>query len=402
MNLAFTLAWRNLWRNKRRTGITVASVLMAVLLSTVMGSMQQGQYDQMIDNTVGTFTGHLQIQAEGYLDEPTLDRSMDQIELPANSEIRAVVPRLETYALASGDARSKPAMVVGIDIEAERQLSAPQSKLVEGRYFEGGEERGVLVAQGLAGALNIALGDSLILLGSGYQGQSAFGLYPVVGILKLGVPELNAAMVYMPLEAAQEFTAAYGRVTTISVLLYHPARMSRVAQELQAELPAGLVALDWPVLMPELVQAIQADRGSSYIILMILYMVVGFGILGTVIMMTAERKYELGVMLAIGTSRWLLMRMLILEMAFITLLGTLIGMVVSLPILLYYYWNPLEFTGQMAEAILEYGMEPFIRFSLDPMIPLVQGAVILMLTALISVQPVLHMRKLDAVLSMRK
>jgi ABC-type lipoprotein release transport system permease subunit len=186
------------------------------------------------------------------------------------------------------------------------------------------------------------------------------------------------------------------------VLLHHPAKMAEVARDLQSELPDGLVALDWPVLMPELVQAIQADRGSSYIILMILYMVVGFGILGTVVMMTAERKYELGVMLSIGTSRGLLMRMMILEMAFITLLGTLIGMVASLPILLYFHWNPLEFTGEMAEAILEYGMEPFIRFSLDPMIPLIQGAVILMLTALISLQPVIHMRKLDAVSSMRK
>jgi ABC-type lipoprotein release transport system permease subunit len=402
MRLALTLAWRNLWRNTRRTGITTASVVMAVVLSTVMGSMQQGQYDQMIDNTVGAFTGHLQIQAEGYLDEPTLDRSMDHVEVPAHSEIRAVVPRLDTYALASGEARSRAAMVVGIDIEAERDLSAPHAKLVQGRYFDDGAERGVLVAQGLADALDLALGDSLILLGSGYQGQSAFGLYPVVGILQFGVPELNLSMVYLPLEAAQEFTAAYGRVTTISVLLHHPAKMAKVARDIQSELPDGLVALDWPVLMPELVQAIQADRGSSYIILMILYMVVGFGILGTVVMMTAERKYELGVMLSIGTSRGLLMRMLILEMAFITMMGTVIGIVLSLPVLLWYHWNPLEFKGEMADAIMEYGMEPFIRFSLDPAIPLIQGAVILVLTALISLQPVIHMRKLDAVSSMRR
>lgn len=402
MSLAFTLAWRNLWRNTRRTGITMASVVMAVVLSTVMGSMQQGQYDQMIDNTVGTFTGHLQIQAEGYLDEPTLDRSMDHVEVPRHPEVRVVVPRLDTYALASGEARSKPAMVVGIDIDAERDLSAPHTKLVEGRYFDDGAERGVLVAQGLAQALGIALGDSLVMLGSGYQGQSAFGLYPVIGILKFGVPELNSAMVYMPLDAAQEFTAAYGRVTSLSVLLHHPARMSRVAEELRSELPDGLVALDWPRLMPELVQAIQADRGSSYIILMILYMVVGFGILGTVIMMTAERTFELGVMLSIGTSRGLLMRMIILEMAFITILGTVLGILLSLPVLLWYHWNPLEFTGQMADAVLEYGMEPFIRFSLDPMIPLVQGGIILLLTALISLQPLIHMRRLDAVTSMRK
>ncbi|HBQ58304.1 MAG TPA: ABC transporter permease, partial [Balneolaceae bacterium] len=60
--LYLKLAWRNIWRNKRRTLITMASVVMAVLLSSVMSSMQQGQYDQMIENTVGSFTGHLQVQ----------------------------------------------------------------------------------------------------------------------------------------------------------------------------------------------------------------------------------------------------------------------------------------------------------------------------------------------------
>ncbi len=399
--LSLKLAWRNLWRNKRRTGITMASVVMAVVLSTVMGSMQQGQYDQMIDNTVGAFAGHIQIQADGFRDEPTLDNGFESIDIPAHSDIKAIVPRLDTYALAAGAQRSKAAMVLGIDIDAERELSAPHKKVVEGEYFESNAQNGLLIAAGLADFLNVSLGDTLALLGSGYQGQSANGLFPIIGILKFGIPEMNQSMVYLPLTTAQEFTAAYGRLTTISIVLHQPKRIERVTESLNASLPDGLIALDWPELMPELVQAIQADRGSSFIVLMILYMVVGFGIFGTVLMMTAERRYELGVMLSIGTSRARLMGMLILEMSFITFIGTAMGILLSLPILVWFHLNPLRFSGEMAEAIIEYGMEPFIRFSLDPVIPFIQGFIILVVTLIISIQPVLHVRHLNAIRAMR-
>jgi ABC-type lipoprotein release transport system permease subunit len=59
----------------------------------------------------------------------------------------------------------------------------------------------------------------------------------------------------------------------------------------------------WQEMMPELVQAIQADSAGGQIMLFILYMVITFGMFGTVFMMTAERKYEFGVLISIGMRR---------------------------------------------------------------------------------------------------
>lgn len=130
------LAWRNIWRNRRRTFITMASIVMAVVLSAVMSSMQQGQYDQMIDNSVGSFTGHIQIQAPDYFDEPMLDHSLEiDDELLASisdvKNVRAVIPRIDSYALAGGVEKTRPALVMGIDIESEKVLSKPHDKMVE-------------------------------------------------------------------------------------------------------------------------------------------------------------------------------------------------------------------------------------------------------------------------------
>lgn len=404
--LYLKMAWRNIWRNKRRTFITMMSVVMAVLLSSIMRSMQEGQYDQMIDNTVGTFVGHLQVQANDYYDEPTLNNSFEASDtfLARFGEVegvKAVIPRIESYALAAGHERSKAAMVVGIDVVAERSLSKPQSKIVKGTYFQENTDPQVLISEGLGDFLNMEVGDTLVLIGQGYHGMSAASAYPIRGIMKFGIPDLNKGMVYLPLGTAQDFYGAYGQLTAAVILLQDTEQLQENMEEIHEMLAENLVVLSWQKLMPELVQAIQADKGSGYILFLILYMVVGFGIFGTILMMTAERKFEFGVMIAIGTAKYRMVLILILEMIFITFAGALSGMILSLPFIYYFHFNPLEFTGEAARAIEEYGMEPFIQFSTDPTILLNQGIIILIITMVISLYPVLHMHKLKPVEAMR-
>jgi ABC-type lipoprotein release transport system permease subunit len=404
--LYLKMAWRNIWRNKRRTLITMASIVMAVLLSSVMSSMQEGQYNQMIDNTVGSFSGHIQIQEARYKEEPTLDHSLaiDSSlirDLQENEKIDEIIPRIDSYGLAGGYHKTKAAMVLGIDIETEKALSKPDQKIEKGEYFTSNEEHAVLVSEGLADFIDVQVGDSLVLISSGYHGASAADLIPIKGIVKFGIPDMNNGLVYMPLGTAQQFFGAYDRVTSIAILAHDAKEIDKIVSNLKASLPEDEAVYGWQELMPELVQAIEADRGSGRIVLLVLYMVVGFGILGTVLMMTAERKFEFGVLLAIGTSRLIITITLILEMAAITILGTLAGILGSLPINYYFHLNPLEFTGQAAAAIEEYGMEPFIQFSMAPEIIFNQAFVIFVLTLLISLYPLIHTKRLNPVEAMR-
>lgn len=404
--LYLILSWRNIWRSKRRTLITMSSVIMAVLLVSVMSSMQQGQYDQMIENTVGSNTGHLQIHAQGYWEEPTLNNSfvIDSTllnNLEKHPGVASVVPRLDSYTLAAGTNRSRAALVMGIDIEAEKKLSAPDEKVVRGTYFKSMEDSSALVAAGVADYLNVTVGDTLVLLGQGFRGMSAAGAYPIRGILEFGIREVNNSLIYLPLPVASEFFATGDRLTALALLVHNPEEVFSLTNELRQELPNDYEVMPWQELSPELVQAIQADYGSSLIIQLILYMVVGFGIFGTVLMMTAERRYELGVLIAIGTSRSRIAFILWLEMAFITLAGTLLGILGSIPFIYYFHIFPLQFSGTAAEAIEEFGMEPFIRFSIDPSIFLTQGTIILVITLLIGLYPLWYASKLQPVNAMR-
>lgn len=398
--LFIRLAWRNLWRNKRRTFITTFSVMLAVMLSALTRSMQLGSYDNMIKNTAGTFSGYIQIHTKGYWNDKTLNNSLQESDslnsaIMKHSGVEYIVPRLDSYVLAAGAKTSRAAMVVGIDPKEESHLSNPIKRLTKGNILTSANENGVVIADGLAQQLNVGLHDTLVLLGQGYHGTSAVGKYPIVGLVHLPQPDFNRVLVYMPIKQAQYFFGASGRVTALALILDKTDIVKDLTKSLKKELPDKYEVMSWQQMMPELVQAIEADNNGGIIMLLVLYMIVGFGILGTVLMMTAERRYELGVMLAVGMRRMRLGLTLLTETISMSLLGTFLGIVASLPIMWYFHLNPIYLYGSVAKGIESYGMEPILPFSVDPSILYSQAFIVFAMALLVSLYPLWYTYKLN-------
>ena len=131
------LAWRNIWRNKRRTIITIVSIVFAVILSSTMRSLQLGSYDRMIDNSVRFYTGYIQVHKLGYWDDQVLNNAFRpqgglQNQIESLEDVEAAVPRLESFALASYETRTRGAMIIGMDPEKESHLTGVEKKITEG------------------------------------------------------------------------------------------------------------------------------------------------------------------------------------------------------------------------------------------------------------------------------
>lgn len=405
--LYLSMAWRNIWRNRRRTLITMLSIVVAVFLSAVMRSMQEGQYAMMIEGSVGKFLGYIQIHDQGYWDDQTLDHALNYSDslntlLQEHELIDHIVPRLDSYALAAGEEQSRPALVLGIDIESEKYLSEPENRLQNGSYFQSNSESSVLIGKEMFSRLNVEVGDSLVLIGQGFRAMSATGIYRIAGSVSFPDPQLNKSLVIMPIQTAQAFLGAEGYVTSLVLV---PNKISNI-EMIRDDIRAGLSSDDyevmsWKEMVPELIQGIQADRGSGMIIILILYMVVGFGILGTVLMMINERRYEFGVMIAVGTPRRTIAITLAIEMLFLALIASAIGIVFSFLISWYFNLNPIELTGNMAEVMETYSMDPYLPFSLSPSIFINQAVIIFLITLAFSFFPLLRASQLRPVKAMR-
>ncbi|MEQ8518421.1 MAG: FtsX-like permease family protein [Cytophagales bacterium] len=391
MMLYLKLAWRNIWRNKRRTAITLASIFFAVILSSLMMSMKEGTYDNMIKTTAGDFTGFLQVHSKDYWDEKTIDYSFEPDDSLLNilkqfSDNDIFLPRLESFALSATREMTKGAMVIGIDPELERQYSQLDQRLSSGEYFNN-EDRSILIGNGLADYLELKPNDTLILLGQGFQGVSAAGKYPVKGIVKFGSPELSKQLVFLPLNEAQRLFGAENLINNLVIKTETASRGVALAQVLKSEISEEYEIMHWKELFPELVDMIKTDRVEGYVFMFILYMVISFGIFGTMLMMMAERRHEFGVLIAVGMKRVKLALVVFIEVFIISVFGSIIGIIGAFPVSYYFVIFPIRYGEEVAKMAEEYGMEPVLYASMDPAIFIQQAVVIAIVAIIIGIYP---------------
>ncbi|OFX24375.1 MAG: hypothetical protein A2041_09925 [Bacteroidetes bacterium GWA2_31_9b] len=392
------LAWRNLWRNKRRTLITVASIFFGVIISTLMNSMQDGTYANMIDMMVKLSSGYIQVQNPEFKDNKSINNvfspTQDQFQkITEIKEVTTVTQRLESFALLSSGPNTRGGAVIGFEPENDKQTSNLQNWISRGEFIEKGD-KGVLVTFNVAKHLNLSVNDTIVLISQGYHGVTAAGKYPIKGILTFSTPQMNNIGVFMDLQNAQQLFSAEGMITSILIMVDDYTNVLSAQHKISEIANGSLAVLNWKELNPELVQYIESDKYSAYLMLGILYIVIGFGIFGTIIMMVAERKRELGVMVAVGMQKYKLGTVLFYETILIGLVGVLAGFVVSVPIILFLVQNPITLPAEMAEIYAQYGFDPYLFFGTAPNVFINQVLTVLIITLVVSLYPIFKVKNL--------
>lgn len=399
------IAWRNLWRKPWRTVITSGSIFFGVLLSAFMTSMQYGSYEAMVSNVVQFYSGYMQVFTEEYHENKTINNTFvlndSLISILDNEKnITHYTSRLEYFSLASSDELTKGSIVIGVDPEGENKVTGLEKWVREGSYFNN-DDRGILVAKELAKYLKVGVGDTIVLYGQGFHGVMAAGVYPVVGILEFPSPELNKQFIYMTLQASQELFSAPGRLSSLVIMVGDNYQLPSALRHLKKDIKPPFMVMSWQELQPELVQMIDADNAGGLFMKSLLYIIITFGILGTILMMISERKRELGVMIAIGMQRARLGTILFFETIFIGLIGAVAGILISIPITYWYYLNPIPLSGDTAKTMVDMGIEPLMYFSVQPDVYYVQAIIVFFITMLISIYPMIKSFTLNITSALR-
>ena len=406
MKSILKLAWRNVWRNKRRTLITVASIMFALFFAIIMRGFQTGSYSKMKENAIESYSGYLQIHKKGYWDDKKIDNvfriDTNIIEkLSQDPSVKNIIPRLESFALASSGASTKGVAIMGISPEKENELTQINSYLTEGEYLLE-DEKAILVAEGLANFLQIKVRDTLVLFSSGYHGETAAGLYPVKGILKLPTPEMNRGTVYLPIKEAQSFFSTEDQLTALVFDLHDIDDVAYVENLAKNNLDSDeYEVMGWEIMNKELLQMIESDNAGGVIMVAILYMVIAFGIFGTVLMMTNERMREFSVMISIGMQKRKLAFVVIVELFLLTLLAVIAGIAISLPVMIYFVYNPIRFTGEALDAMKDFNFEPVMPISMEPQIFVLQAVSISIISLIAMSYPTIKIMSLDVVKGLR-
>jgi ABC-type lipoprotein release transport system permease subunit len=409
------LAWRNVWRNPRRTALSVAATVFAVFLVILSVGMASGVHEKIIEDAVRLASGHVALSGKGYRHSMTLEQFLPwdgRIEQAVENTpgVRAWAPRISSFALISIEDRSQGGMVIGVSPEQERKVTTFAEKVVEGRFLTSTANptaHEVVLGRKLADRLGAELGDEVLLYGVAYSLETAYELFEVVGTMALPDPRLEKNLALIHIDAARDFYVYEDRITEVAILAENADESDALLAELERTLATSFAEDEleletYAQMMPEVVQLILIDDAGMYITLIILVVVVGFGILNTILMAILERARELGVVLALGLKPMALFRMVYVESMLLAGLGLVIGLSLALPLLAWLQGIEIPLSGDTAQGTAElFGMQAVMTFKLEPSNPILSTLTILFVAALAALYPAIKASRAHPVDALR-
>lgn len=192
-------------------------------------------------------------------------------------------------------------------------------KIIEGRMLSKADHRAIMLGTILAGNLGKKVGDRLEVV----EGET----YDIIGVYESRNVFENGALV-IPLKELQRLMDRQGKVTGFSLVLDNPHDPGAV-QELRRKIEAlapGLSALPTTDHVKSITE-IRLARGMAWLTSSIALFIGFFGMMNTMVMSVNERMHEIGILRALGWRVLRIIRMVIMESIFLSILGALVGMV---------------------------------------------------------------------------
>ena len=402
--LIIRIACRNVLRQKRRSLLTALMMVGGFVLTSLSLGITHGSYSHLINLFTRSHTGHVQIHRQGYLERPSLYNALTNLEeldkvIMAHQEVMVWGPRVYAPALAAAAEKTTGVEVIGVQLDREVQLTQLNKRVRQGRFLQLGMQNEVLLGQGVALILGVGLGDEIVLIGQGADGSIANDLFTIVGIVGQEGDLRSRVKCYVALEVAQEFLALPIGVHEIAIVLNEQQQAVELAKKLASILVNdGLAVTPWQEIEKEFFAAMQADIKGLWLSLGIIILIVGIGVLNTVLMTILERTREFGVLRALGTRPHHMMGMIILETIWLTLISLVPAVLLSLlgNFYLSLYGIPLpnaiEFSGVSVSTI---------RSSIAPHTVWIPVLVVLVTALLASVVPAWYATQITPVKALR-
>jgi len=389
----FQLAWRNIWRNTRRTLIIMIAVIIGVWSMVLLGSLMRGIAIGMINNGISTLTGHVQIHARGYRDDPAIENSIHDTS-KVEDVLKSILPdksrwtmRVRVNAIASNAHHSTGVTMVGIDPAEEARVSFIGTAMAEGRYLRSDRPDGILVGEALLDKFDTKIGRKLVLMSQDTQGEIASRAFRIVGTFKAEMEATEKQFMFVIRKASQQMLKLGTDISEVAIILPGPPDNPGVYNKLKSALPSDqFEVLTWRELLPYQTATLKILDGFMYIWYLVVFVAMGFGIVNTTLMAVYERMREFGLLKALGMKPLWIIREVLIESFLLLISGMIIGNVLAFISIYLLSSNGIDLS--VLEAGAEYaGMTRVIYPAIDIKDFLIANLVVMLLGLLISLYP---------------
>lgn len=334
------LALRNIFRQKIRTAMTLAAIIFGVSGLILSGGFVQDIFVQLGEAIIHSQTGHIQVFQKDFLEKGTRQPDRYLIDKPESVAQRItqqpgvdeVAARLSFAGLLNNGKRDLAIIGEGVEPDKEARLGT-YLNITEGRQITDSDTFGMTIGQGVAHSLGLKPGDSVILVMNTADGALNTLDFEVVGVFQSFSKDFDARAVRIPLGAARELMATSG-ANLLVVTLKHTEDTEAAQSSIDGILPAGLDSRNWRQLSDFYDKTLQLyDRQFGVLQFIILFMVL-LSVANTVNMSAFERLGEFGTLQALGNTRRQVFGLILVENAFLGLIGATAGVLIGVALAL--------------------------------------------------------------------
>jgi putative ABC transport system permease protein len=371
MWLYIKLAWRNIFRNKRRTIIASTAIGIALACLLFFDSVMIGMENSLVESVTSSFLGQAEIHRQGFRATQESDLTINNLnKVTASLAQERIVDKFSVRTLSIGMITSpqnlSSVMLVGVDPEKEKFLSTVDESITQGDFFKGNDTRDIVIGSELADVLGVALDDRVVVTVSQAKGGDlAQDLFRVSGIFTTGTKEMDNGMIFVHLSKAQAMLGIPGQAHEIAVkftdLRYAADDKLFFWGKYSTD---GNEAVSWGTLLPSLKGVFEFTGVLRLVMSAILMFLVLFSIINTLFMSLYERLFELGVLRAVGTKPWGVIKLMLSEAGALGVLSIIVGMtlgliVTGLTAAVGIDYRGIEFAGATIQNLLYPVMKPF-------------------------------------------
>lgn len=341
MRVGWFLALRFMLEQRVQNALIVSGVGAGIGIMVFISALIGGLQASLIEKTTGS-QPHVVVAPLELEGRPILGRAPDEgvayarrIERPVQrnrnlaewqkveKNVAAVPGVVATVAIAGGAAiavrgsTDKAVAVLGADPDEMDSVVPIKKKIVRGSYGVNGAD--VVLGVDLAHDLGIDVGDRLRIKTARREGQ----IFIVRGLVDMGNASLNAAWVLMSMRNAQTLLDLGGAATAIYVKvgeLYEAEAISRRIGNV-----TGLTVKSWMETNAQLLSALQSQSASTTMIRTFILVTVAISIASVLVVSVIQRSKEIGILRAMGVTRFGVLRVFLFQGAIIGALGSLVG-----------------------------------------------------------------------------
>ena len=324
------MAWRNLWRNHRRTLIMLLAIAVGVWAMIFMTALMRGMVDQMIEDGIDSLPGYVQIHHPAYRDDPSVENSLPQpgpvlLEALQSSEVTGWTTRIRVPAMISSERDSRGVTLLGVDPGGEVALGFDPESIVEGRFLQSPDDKGLVIGRKLLDRLETDLGKRVVVMSQDPENNIADRGFRIVGVYKAKLAAMEEMYIYAGRSTVQSLLKLNDRVSEVAITGQDYRDVDRLYQLVKNAADEDDQVQPWTELDTYLGLMLGVMDGFVLVWVIVIFMALSFGLVNTLMMAVFERVREFGLMQALGMKPSAIRLQVLLESVMLLVLGLLAG-----------------------------------------------------------------------------